>query len=323
MSVEKQAHSTAITSFDLNHQDYDTFRPSFVPQLVDPFLVSLGLGKKVDDKFKFDTNKTIVEIAAGTGKFTKNLIDHGWKDNLIIVEPSQGMLTSFKKNFPQIKNVHQASSYKIPLQDNTADSIIIAQGYHWFSDQDSLKEISRVLKPNGTLGLIWNFDYQTSSQDTPTEKATFINGGSLYFDELDFKSITNATQVFKQYFDKQPWSERVSELIYNYDLGVPQYRRGDWRKSLSSEESKYFNPISEELFVFYDKLMTKDEVYPYWETRSYITELGSNEKLNVKNKINEIINSNVTSESTPYSAKGDDRLLKPMATHAVVVKVNK
>ncbi|KAK6198825.1 methyltransferase [Scheffersomyces amazonensis] len=335
--VEKQAHSTAINSFNLNHQDYDAFRPSFLKELVDPFLVQLGLGQydSVTNKYKFDTTKTIVEIAAGTGKFTRNLVDNGFDnqneinpDNLIIVEPSQGMLTSFKKNFPQIqsKNVYQASSYKIPLDDNTADSIIIAQGFHWFSDQDSLKEISRVLKPHGTLGLIWNFDYQSNSQDTPIEKAKFFNGGSHYFNSIDFSQYphgTSAEVAFKDYFDKQPWSEKVCELIYNYDLGVPQYRHGKWRQSLSESESKHFHPIAQELFALYDKLIKKEDVYPYWETRSYITELSDSEKKNVKDQINQIIKDSITKESTPFTDKGDDRLLKPMATHAVVVPVKK
>jgi len=30
------------------------------------------------------------------------------------------------------------------------------QAFHWFSNKDSLKEIHRVLKPAGVLGMVWN-----------------------------------------------------------------------------------------------------------------------------------------------------------------------
>ena len=57
----------------------------------------------------------------------RNLVDNGWTDNLAVLEPSKGMLETFNKNFPQIKNQILGSSYKIPLEDNSIDAVIIAQ----------------------------------------------------------------------------------------------------------------------------------------------------------------------------------------------------
>ncbi len=34
--------------------------------------------------------------------------------------------------------------------------VLSAQAFHWFANMDSLKEIHRVLKPQGHLGLVWN-----------------------------------------------------------------------------------------------------------------------------------------------------------------------
>ena len=42
----KSANSTAVNSFNANHSNYDVFRPSFTPVLVNPFLVHLGLATK-------------------------------------------------------------------------------------------------------------------------------------------------------------------------------------------------------------------------------------------------------------------------------------
>jgi SAM-dependent methyltransferase len=44
----------------------------------------------------------------------------------------------------------------IPLPDNSVDTVVCAQAFHWFATHDALAEIHRVLKPGGKLGLVWN-----------------------------------------------------------------------------------------------------------------------------------------------------------------------
>lgn len=323
-----EANPVAVTSFDLNHKEYHTLRPSFAEALVNPFLVGLKLADvDLSNNYKFHTSKKVLEIAAGTGKFTKNLVDNGWDntgdvpDNLIIVEPSAGMLESFRANFPHIKpeNTFQASSYSIPLEDNSVDAVVIAQGFHWFADSASIKEINRVLKPSGALGLIWNLDYPTISQ-AAEGNVDYIDGGSTYYDQLSYTEPP--TEVFSAYFAKQPWSKKVCELIYTYDNDVPQYRKGVWRKALA-DNPEYFEKISQELFYLYDKFIAPEDVYKYWETRSFITSLGKEEKANIRKLIDDILEKEVVDESVPNKSKGDNRLLKPMATHAVVLNVKK
>ncbi|ODV80924.1 S-adenosyl-L-methionine-dependent methyltransferase [Suhomyces tanzawaensis NRRL Y-17324] len=322
--MSKQANSTAINSFNSNHKDYDQYRPSFAKSFVDPFLAELGLATKVpqSNTYKMDTSKVILELAAGTGKFTRNLVDNGWgneSDNLIIVEPSSGMLKSFKTNFPKIRptNIHNASSYELPLADSSVDSVLIAQGFHWFSDQESLKEINRVLKPNGTLGLIWNFDYPSPSQNSKTKNVTYIEQQSGLLDKSKLDQNLNPEDVFLDYFNKAPWSNEISKKIYSYDVGVPQYRHGKWRGALELDR-EYFDPISGELFYAYEYLIDRDSIYEYWKTRSYITSLSEKEKIQVKEFIEGVVD-----KAEEISPKKEGKFVRPMATHAVVVPVKK
>lgn len=327
--MSNQANTIAVNSFNENHNAYDTFRPDFGAKIVNPFLVELGLAK-VDpdtDQYSYDTDKVILELAAGTGKFTKRLVESGWgdsidKSNLIIVEPSKGMLESLRSNFPTINpaNIHNSSSYEIPVADNSVDAIIVAQGFHWFSDVASLKEMNRILKPTGSLGLIWNGDYASTAQNTPVPNCQFINGGTAYFDAfVNPPQDVTATTLFIDYFDKQPWSNKCCEYIYTFDEKVPQYRKDDWKKVLVSKDNAYFTFPDKELYLLYDISLDKNKVYEYWGTRSYITVLDEEERKTIKQTINKIVADDTTPDS--YNDKG--YLIKPMITHAIALKAQK
>ncbi len=44
----------------------------------------------------------------------------------------------------------------IPLPDDSVDAVLVAQAWHWFDPERAIKEVARVLRPGGRLGLVWN-----------------------------------------------------------------------------------------------------------------------------------------------------------------------
>ena len=74
---------------------------------------------------------------------------------VIAVEPVQEMLDQLIRQFPQI-DARTGSAQHIPLDDASMDAVVCAQSFHWFSTPEALQEIHRVLKPGGSLGLVWN-----------------------------------------------------------------------------------------------------------------------------------------------------------------------
>lgn len=293
------AHPTAINSFNSNHLLYNQLRPTYPDSIVKAFTNSLNLHK----------SSLILELAAGTGKFTAKLLDLGF-DTIKVVEPSLGMLESFRETFPSVDAI-QGSSYEIPLPDASVDAIIVAQGFHWFSDSASLKEMKRVLRRDGKAGFIWNFDAESPGQNLATGFSDFeIVGEIKPTNDLPF-------DFAKKLFDHDLWNRKVVEFAYSYDVHVPQYRRGEWKKILL--ENDYFKPITKEIFQFYRLPINYDDVYKYWETRSYITHLGDVEKKAFKDQITEILLKN-TDESQKSTVNGETYLEKYMGTHAVVIE---
>ncbi len=95
---------------------------------------------------------------------------------IVAVEPNEAMVGKFKALQPHIE-IHQAAAQDLPFEANSLDAVCAAQvghvlhirhcmtrknlhvnsgnpscsmqAFHWFANEDSLREIHRVLKPTG------------------------------------------------------------------------------------------------------------------------------------------------------------------------------
>jgi ubiquinone/menaquinone biosynthesis C-methylase UbiE len=99
------------------------------------------------------SRSTVVDLGAGTGKFTRMLLPGGAR--LIAIEPVAAMREAFQRAVPNV-SVIDATAEELPLADGSMDAVVAAQAFHWFATSAALAEIHRVLRPDGGLGLIWN-----------------------------------------------------------------------------------------------------------------------------------------------------------------------
>ena len=97
--------------------------------------------------------RDVVDLAAGTGKLTRVLVRLGHR--VTAVEPLPEMLDQLRAAVPQASAV-VGKAESMPLPDASADAVLAAQAYHWFDHPAALAEIARVLRPGGTLGVLWN-----------------------------------------------------------------------------------------------------------------------------------------------------------------------
>ena len=136
-------HSAADKGFSRSGQLYESGRASYPPEAVEELFEAVHLEKK----------SKVLEIAAGTGKFTKQIFP--FIDNIIAIEPVAEMRKKFSEQLPQVK-ILEGTAEKIPFESASFDHVFVATAYHWFDSQKALEEIHRVLQPQGYLGLIWN-----------------------------------------------------------------------------------------------------------------------------------------------------------------------
>lgn len=118
-------------------------RPDY-PAAIEGWLTGdLGLG----------TGKVVLDLGSGTGKFLLRLKATGAK--VIAVEPNPHMRAHLVAIHPDVE-VREGRAQAIPLADASVDAVTCAQCYHLFTTPEAKAEISRVLKPVGTLGVVWN-----------------------------------------------------------------------------------------------------------------------------------------------------------------------
>lgn len=141
--MKDQVHHSAAAGYKTGADTYVRGRPDYPPQVADWLTGTLGL----------NADKAVVDLGAGTGKFTGRLVATGAQ--VIAVEPVAQMLEKLSEAFPDVLAV-SGTAMDLPLPDASVDVVICAQAFHWFASTEALTEIARVLKPGGKLGLVWN-----------------------------------------------------------------------------------------------------------------------------------------------------------------------
>lgn len=228
---------------------YDQHRPAYSATVVQYLLEQL----RVADK----KHATIVDLAAGTGKFTEALAARHEDFRIIAVEPHEQMRQVLESKKLKGVTVVDGISDNMPiLQDGSVDAVTVAQSFHWFANMESLREIHRVLQPHGALGLIWNAEIYNSPKD---QQAPSAWEGKLR--DLNW-AVAEETGDKEPRFRHMEWKKIFDDQVKKTPLSL----------LVASDDQLFSLPIAEHTEPF-EVTLTADRAWERFATLGHIAVL--------------------------------------------------
>jgi SAM-dependent methyltransferase len=191
---------------------YERGRPSYPRAAVERIVSRLDLRP----------GRTVLDLAAGTGKLTRLLVPSG--ASVIAVEPVLEMRRELEKHVREAAAL-AGTAEQLPLVDRSVDAVTVGQAFHWFRQEEALREIHRVLRPGGGVALIWNArDERHPVQaalsevidplEADTPRRTQREWRSLLADSGLFDRCERALFEHEQVVDEQGLVERVTSISF-------------------------------------------------------------------------------------------------------------
>lgn len=168
--IQRSIHNAAKTGFtEANVEYYEKGRPTFPKAVLDVVHDVIVQSQSIINELSATSSTKnianglrVVELGSGTGKFTEVFMEHLKSKNTAVksylaVEPSKGFRNKLLDKDLQGVTVVDGLGEAIPnTQDSTIDVVVAAQAFHWMANEDTLKEVYRVLKRSGVFILLWS-----------------------------------------------------------------------------------------------------------------------------------------------------------------------
>ncbi len=132
----------------MNKKIWDLYAPIYKQAMKADQHIYDFMYQRIPERIK---NKDVLEIATGPGLLAKHVAPYARK--IIATDYSDGMIAEARKGtYSGILVFEKVDAADLPYDDDSSDVVIIANALHIVPDPKKvLKEIDRVLKPDGLL----------------------------------------------------------------------------------------------------------------------------------------------------------------------------
>lgn len=133
--------------------DYVKYRPRYPEAVLDILRAACGL----------EPHWTVADVGSGTGFLSELFLRNG--NRVYGVEPNREMREAGEKlhggfrNFVSVDGRAEATT----LADACVELVVAGQAFHWFEPVATRGEWSRILKPAGWIGIVWNHRQREAS----------------------------------------------------------------------------------------------------------------------------------------------------------------
>lgn len=205
------------------------------------------------NQIDFSRVNRLLELGCGNGKlWQENKIDLRNRE-IFLSDISEGMVEEVRNKMGSDFNCIVADAEKIPFKDAYFDSIIANHVLFYLNDlNQGLKEISRVLKPNGVLYCsTYGSNHMKEITDIVQSFDSRVNlsNHSLY----DVFGLENGEDILKKYFTS------VQRMDYQDSLEITESKPLiDYIMSCHGNQNEILGPRLNEFKEYIDNLLKKD-----------------------------------------------------------------
>ena len=183
---------------------------------------------------------TVLEVGAGTGKLTALLVE---QFRVLVLEPAEAMWNILEGKLPGLERIG-GHAEAIGLPDDSVDAVFVAEAFHKFDGPRAVAEFARVLKPGGTLALLWNLPGGTSEPSVEVAERLLLAHAPA---DLDYEPL---------------------------DLCATRYASGRWREPFCDSR---FGPI-EEREIAHTQTIDRKGLLRFYASMGWLGELPEEER---------------------------------------------
>lgn len=197
--------------------DYARYRKGFPPETLDR-LEAHGIGL---------SGQRVLDLGCGTGTIARQMAARGC--TVVGLDVDSRMLEAAGE-MALVDGVEvdwvEAPAESTGLPDGSFDSIVAGQSWHWFSQDEAIAEVGRLLAPDGRFA-VCGFDWLPLPDTVPGATEALIEA---YNPAWDLGGIRNYEPSLLPLFDRVGFKVLVT---FRFDLDVV-YAESAWRRRIAA-----------------------------------------------------------------------------------------
>lgn len=238
--------------------DYVKFRPSYPNEAIESIIREAGLS----------ADSTVADIGCGTGISSRPFLERGIR--VVGVEPNEAMRSAAIEYLAEFSTfiLKDGSAESTGIDDTSVDSIIAAQAFHWFDAENTREEFKRILRPGGSVVLIWNERLLDATEFLREYEAILLQYATDY---SDIRHDRFGPDVVGEFF-AAPFEQYTFRNIQSLDL---EGMTGRVRSSsyMPAADSPVYGELIDSLRALFAKHAENDRIEIFYDTRVYISRL--------------------------------------------------